>query len=82
MEKLRKGTQVKFNAINFIGEEIPMSGEIIGHADEVKRLWPEEFGGIPVDGEAYLILVRGNSQNYRYVAMPNEIIEVLKKEQK
>ncbi len=77
MKKLETCTQVKFNAISFIGEEIPMEGKVIGFAPEVKKLWPLEFGGMPEDEEIYLILVRGNSQNYRYVAAPDEIVEIL-----
>jgi len=79
MEKLRRGTQVKFNAISIIGEEIPMIGKIVGFASEIKKMWPEEFSGMSENEEIYLILMRSDSQKSHYVATPNEIIEVLKK---
>lgn len=57
-----------------------MEGEVIGFAEEVRKLWPEEFAEMPENEEIYVILVRGNIQDKRYVATPNEIIEVLEKE--
>ena len=76
-KKLEAGTRVKFKAITITGKEIPMTGEVIGFAEDVRRLWSLEFAEMPADEEIYVILVRGNSQNYRYVATPNEIVEVL-----
>jgi len=76
-KKLEAGTRVKFKAITITGKEIPMTGEVIGFADEVRKLWTTEFAEMPEDEEIYVILVRGNIQDYRYVATPNEIVEVL-----
>jgi len=78
MEKFEIGTQVRFNAITMIGEKIPMMGEVVGFADEVRKLWPLEFAMMPVDEEIYVILVRGNVQDHRYVVTPDEIIEVIR----
>ena len=79
MEKLKLNTEVKFSAISITGEEIEMKGEVIGFAPEIKKMWPEEFGGLPEDEEIYLISVEGNSQSSHHVATPDEIVEVLRK---
>lgn len=79
MEQLRRGTLVRFNVINLIGKETQMVGEVIGKAKEVKKMWPEEFGGMSESEEIYLILLRSDSQKSHYVATPSEIIEILKK---
>ena len=79
MEKLKLNTEVKFSAISIIGEEILRKGEIIGHAPEIKKMWPEEFGGLPEDEEIYLIRIESNSQSSHHVATRDEIVEVLRK---
>lgn len=79
MEKLKLNTEVKFNFISITGEEIVRTGEIIGKAKEIKKMWPEEFGGLPEDEEIYLISVKGNSRSSHHVATPDEIVEVLRK---
>lgn len=79
MEKLKLNTEVKFSAISIIGEEIERKGEIIGFAPEIKKMWPEEFGGLPEDEEIYLIRIESNSQSSHHVATRDEIVEVLKK---
>jgi len=79
MNKLKLNTEVKFSIISITGEEIQRTGEIIGKAKEIKKMWPEEFGGLPEDEEIYLIRIEGNSQSSHHVATPDEIVEVLRK---
>lgn len=77
MEKLKLNTEVKFSAISITGEEIEREGEIIGFAKEIKKMWPEEFGGLPEDEEIYLILLKSNGRHTHHVAVRNEIVEVI-----
>jgi hypothetical protein len=81
MDKLKLNTEVKFNFISITGEEIMRTGEIIGKAKEIKKMWPEEFGGLSENEEIYLIRIEGNSQSSHHVATPSEIVEVLRKGQ-
>ena len=71
---LRKGTKVKFSQMsNLTGKEMTFSGTVIGHAAEIRKLWPVEAD--EVSDPFYLVLVKdvfGN--NFRHMVNPEEIV--------
>ena len=80
-ERLEKGTKVRF--VNYNDYGMPeVVGKIAGHAEEIKKMYPEEYAELPDNEVAYLIKFTdryGNTK--RYVSFPNEIIEVLLEEE-
>lgn len=75
---LRKGTKIKFEQMSdFTGKPMIFRGEIIGHAAEIKKMWPEECGEV-VD-PAYLVKCK-NSFGYtlHHLVFDEEITEDMK----
>lgn len=76
MKKLRKGTKVKFRAIDdFTGQRVEKVGRVIGHAKEIKAIEPVEFGELGDDEECYLVKVEGRYSTLRHVVFADEIIK-------
>ena len=77
IKKLRKGSIICFNAISDLtGQTLELEGIIIGGAKEIKKIQPEEFGGMEDVEKAYLVeRMDGFGNKLRYVVFPEEIIE-------
>lgn len=75
--KLRKGSTIRFSAINdFTGDIMKLEGKIEGGAKEIKKIDPENFGGLEDDEEIYLVVRKDNFGNtLRHVVNPEEVLE-------
>lgn len=63
--KLRKGQTIKFIAMdNFTGEEIELSGTVVGDHRMVKEKYPIEMGETDEKSDMYLIEVPNRSGNF------------------
>lgn len=72
--KLRKGQVIRFKAMNdFIGEEIELSGTVVGDYRMIKEKYPIEMG--EVDKKSNLYLVEVSSRSGNYVIHISEIIK-------
>ena len=71
------GQQIKFSAISALtGHTLELEGTIEGGAEEIKKMQPEEFGGLKDNEEVYLVKREDNFGNtLRYVVFPEEILE-------
>ena len=71
---LKKGTEIQFIHIcNFTGSKIKIKGKIIGHAKEVRKMYPEECG--EVVNPVYLVKEEDLFGNfYNHVIFPEEIL--------
>lgn len=70
---LRKGKEVSFKAMNdFTGRPIILRGKIIGHAKEVRKMYPVECG--EVVNPVYLMMRKDLFGNvYNHVIFPEEL---------
>lgn len=73
MKKVKVGQMVRFKSIDdFTGEEVILTGKIIGDAEAVRKRFPEECGEAP-DG-TYLVKVEGRGG--LHVVYCSEIVSV------
>jgi len=71
---LRRGTKITFKQMSdFTGKMMEFHGTIIGHAEEVKKMWPEECGAV-VD-PAYLVKRKDVYDNtFHHLVFDEEIV--------
>lgn len=74
MRRLRKGDEIKFNAMSELtGQELVLTGKILGDKKAVRKQWPLECGQAD---NCYLVKTVDNFGNdYLHVVHPEEIIE-------
>ena len=77
---MRKGQVVKFKSISdFTGETLQLEGTIIGGAKEIKKIQPEECGGMDNDEKVFLVERKDNFGNtHRHIVYPEEISKTKK----
>ena len=77
---MRKRQIIKFKSMSeFTGEIIQLEGKILGRAKEIKKIHPEEYGGMPDDEEVFLVGRLDNFGNiHRHVVYPDEILKTKK----
>ena len=77
-KNLKTGDRITFAYISdFTGVQIDVDGIIIGHAKDVKKMWPEEMGGLTEDENCYLVPRKDNFGNtFHHVVWPEEILGV------
>lgn len=70
---LKKGTKIEFVQISILtGNKIKYHGEIIGHAKEVRKMWPVECG--EVVNPVYLIKCEDPYGNtFHHMIFPEEV---------
>ena len=74
--KPRKGQLVKFKAMDdFTGEEIELSGTIVGDYKMIKEKYPLEMG--EVDKKSNLYLVEVSNRSGKFVVHISEVIKNL-----
>ena len=75
--KFRRGSMIRFSAINdFTGDPMKLVGKVVGYAKEIKKIDPENFGGLEDDEEIYLVMRKDNYGNWlRHVVNPEEVLE-------
>jgi hypothetical protein len=73
------GTKIRFKTISdFTGEELTLEGTIEGGPKEIKKLQPEEYGGMKDSEKVHLVKrVDSFGNTLRYVVYPDEILEIL-----
>lgn len=77
--KLRKGSIIRFISMDeFTGQEVEITGKIVGDWEAIKRGHPEEYGGVDENSEVYLVSALHYAE--RFIVYKDEIIKVLKKE--
>lgn len=63
--KLRKGQAIRFTTMdNFTGEEIKLSGTVIGDHKMIKEKYPIEMGEVDEKSDMYLIEVPNRNGNF------------------
>ena len=74
---MEKGQLVRFTTINDLtGQLIQLEGEVVGKAEEIKILQPDEYGGLSIEEEVYLVKREDNFGNtLHYVVFPEEVLE-------
>ena len=74
---MRKGQEIRFSSISDLtGQTLELTGVIIGGAKEIKKMQPEEFGGMGDDEKVFLVERKdcfGNT--LRYVVYEEEILK-------
>jgi len=72
---LRKGTKIIFEQMNdFTGKQMRLQGEIVGHAKEIKKMWPEECGA--ATDPVYLVKRKDVFNNILlHVVFPEELVK-------
>ena len=72
--KLRKGQVIRFKAMDdFTGEEMELSGTVIGDWKKIKKNYPIEQGG--VDENSNMFLVKALHWDGNYIVHISEIIK-------
>ena len=73
---MKTGSEIHFEIMNeFTGINLKVMGTVIGHAPEVKKMWPKEYAEL--EGDAPCLLVkRTNIAGHvsHYCVWPEEII--------
>ena len=54
--KLRKGQTIRFKAMDdFTGEEMELSGTVVGDWKKIKKDYPTEQGGVDENSDVFLV---------------------------
>lgn len=76
---LRKGQIIRFRAMDdMTGNEVELSGTIVGDWAKIKKNYPEEIGGVDENSEVFLVDALHYSE--RFIVYREEILKTLGKE--
>ena len=75
--KLKKGSWIVFYPSNEFRFDISVMGKVVGHAEDIKRIWPEEYSDLPDDAEYYLVRrnIPAMGVIRHYILFPKEVLE-------